>query len=285
MLHDYAKDPTLLPRVYALYELVWPGMGARAESARSWGMRWETSTPFLACRGERVLAHVGVLEMNLVVAGRPMRVGGIHAVATDPDHRRRGHCRALLEEALAWCDERYGTLLLTTGEPGIYERFGFRVVPEHRFAGKRGGSGGSGLRLLDRASGADGELLLRLLDARVPVSERLGMVRDRAIFLFDTATWPLRYAEDLDAVVAYSAKEGTLRLYDVVAERMPTLDAVLARIAEPFDRIEVYFAPDRIGAADLEPEPHPLGPDDHLMIRGPWPLEHEPAMLPVPARC
>lgn len=279
---DYAGDPTLLRRVYDLYELVWPGMGARAESARGWGMRWEVSTPFLHCEGERVIAHVGVLDMQLVVAGTPLRVGGIHAVSTHPEHRGRGHCRALMEEAVAWCDQRYGTLLLTAGEPAIYERFGFRVVPEHRFAGKIGGSGGSGLRRLDRASGADGELLLRLLDTRAPVSRRLGIVRDRAIFLFDTATWPLHYAEGLDAVVAYAVKEGTLRLYDVVAERTPALDRVLALVPEPFERVEVYFAPD--DESRLTPEPHPLGPDDHLMIRGPW-LLREPAMLPVPARC
>ncbi len=66
---------------------------------------------------------------------------------------------------------------------------------------------------------------------------------------------------------------------------MPKLDAVLARIPELFGRLEVYFSPDRIGADDLVPEPHPLGLDDHLMIRGPWPVGREPAMLPVPARC
>ena len=107
-------------------------------------------------------------------------------------------------------------------------------------------------------------------------------MRDRAIFLFDTAGWALHHAVDLDALVAYSVKEGTLRLFDVVAEETPPLRAVLARIAEPFGRVEVYFAPDE--AEDLVPEPQPLGPDDHLMIRGPWPLAH-PAMLPVPARC
>ena len=284
MRHDYAQDRTLLSRVYELYEHPWPGMGARAESARGWGMQWEVSTPFLVCDGDQVLSHVGVLEMNLVVAGRPMLVGGIHAVATHPGHRMRGHSRRLMEEALAWCDARYETLLLT-GEPVLYDRYGFRSVPEHRFAVNRRGSGGQGLRLLNRKSAADGGLLLRLLDTRAPVSERLGIVRDRAIFLFDTANWPLHYAEELDAVIAYSAKEGVLRLYDVIAERMPTLDEVLARIPEPFERLEVYFAPDRIGGEGFTPEPHPLGIDDHLMIRGPWPVEGEHAMLPVPARC
>jgi GNAT superfamily N-acetyltransferase len=285
MRSDYAKDPTLLSRVFELYEHAWPGMTARAEGARGWGgVRWEVSTPFLRCEGARVLSHVGVLEMNLVVGGRPMLVGGVHAVVTHPDHRKRGLSRALMEEALAWCDERYGTLLLT-GEPALYDRYGFRSVPEHRFAGNHRGSGGSGLRLLDRKSVADGELLLRLLDARAPVSRRLGIVRDRAIFLFDTALWPLHHAKELDAVVAYSVKDGKLRLFDVVAERMPSLDRVIALVPEPFERVEVYFAPDLVGGDGLAPEPHPLGLDDYLMIRGPWPVEREFAMLPVPARC
>ncbi len=283
MRSDYAKDPTLLPRVFELYEHAWPGMTARAAAVRDWGMRWEVSTPFVHCEGERVISHAGVLEISLVAAGRPMLVGGIHAVVTHPDHRMRGLSRVLMEEALAWCDARYETVLLT-GEPVLYERYGFRSWPEHRFAGNRRGSGGSGLRLLDRRSAADGELLLRLLDARAPVSRRLGIVRDRAIFLFDTALWPLHYAEALDAVVAYSVKDGTLRLFDVVAERTPSLDQVLALVPEPFGRVEVYFAPDLVGAEDLTPEPHPLGLDDHLMIRGPWPIDG-PAMLPVPARC
>jgi len=279
---DYAGDPTLLRRVYELYEHAWPGLGAQAEGVRAWGMRWETSTPFLHCEADRVLSHVGVLEMNLVVGGRPMRVGGIHAIVTHPDHRRKGHMRALLEEAIAWCDGRFEALLLTTSEPALYEPFGFRCVPEHRFAGSLRGSGGSGLRLLDRKSADDGALLLRLLDARAPVSRRLGIVRDRAIFLFDSAFWPLHYAESLDAVVICKVKEGTLRLYDVVAERMPPLDAVLELVPEPFELVEVYFAPDDPG--DLAPEPEPLGPDDHLMVRGPWPADG-PAMLPVSARC
>jgi GNAT superfamily N-acetyltransferase len=285
MRSNYAKDPTLLPRVFELYEHAWPGMTARAEGVRGWGMRWEVSTPFVHCEGDRVISHAGVLEIHLVVAGRPMLVGGVHAVVTHPDHRGRGLSRALMEEALAWCDARYGTVLLT-GEPALYDRYGFRSWPEHRFAGNRRGSGGSGvLRPLDRRSAADGALLLRLLDARAPVSKRLGIVRDRAIFLFDTALWPLHYAETLDAVVAYSVKDGTLRLFDVVAERMPSLDDVLALVPEPFGRVEVYFAPDLVGEDGLTPEPHPLGIDDHLMIRGPWPIGREFAMLPVPARC
>jgi hypothetical protein len=116
------------------------------------------------------------------------------------------------------------------------------------------------------------------------VSERLGIVRDRAIFLFDTSTWPLSYAADLDAVLAYAVRDRTLRLYDVVATRMPSLAQVLAQVPEEYDRVEVYFTPDRL-AADLAPEPHVVGGDEILMVRGPWPIEGEPFMLPVPARC
>jgi hypothetical protein len=81
--------------VFELFEHTWPGIGARAAGVRGWGMRWEESTPFVAFSGERVIAHVGVLPMNLVVAGNRMRVGGIHAVATHLDHRGKGRCRAL----------------------------------------------------------------------------------------------------------------------------------------------------------------------------------------------
>jgi hypothetical protein len=189
-----------------------------------------------------------------------------------------------MDEALAWCDGRYETALLGSGDRTLYERYGFRVVGEHRFVGGFRGRGGKGARRLDRASAADGRLLLRLLDERAPVSDRLGIVRDRAIFLFDTSTWPLYYAADLDALLVYAVRERTLRLYDVVATRVPTLADVLAQVPEEFDRVEVYFTPDRL-AADLAPEPHVVGGDEVLMVRGPWPIEGEAFMLPVPARC
>ena len=45
-----------------------------------------------------------------------------------------------------------------------------------------------------------------------------------------------------------------------------------------------YFCPDQL-AGDLAPELHTLGGDDWLMVRGEFPPEGRPCMLPRTARC
>ena len=42
---------------------------------------------------------MGVLEIPLVLEGKRVLVGGIHAVGTHPDHRGQGHYRRVMEEA------------------------------------------------------------------------------------------------------------------------------------------------------------------------------------------
>ena len=111
------------PRLAALFGRVWRTLPAAAERAGALGFRWaDVSTPFVRWDGDRAIAHVGVIEVPLVLEGQRVSVGSVHAVCTDPGLRGRGHCRALLEEALAFCDARYETVMLTTLIPDLYAR-------------------------------------------------------------------------------------------------------------------------------------------------------------------
>jgi len=191
-----------------------------------------------------------------------------------------------MQEALAWCDARYATCALA-GDPGLYERFGFRHVPEHRFVGAAPGAvSGARLPLRDceASDPADIALWRRLLAEREPVSARAAILRDPHVFCFNAAHLNVRYAAQLDALLDYACENGTLRLYDVVAPRMPTLVELVSAVAEPVERVEVYFPPDRL-AADLAPQLHDLGrPDDPdtWMVRGAW--TEAPFMWPRTAR-
>ncbi len=154
-----------------------PATAVRAEAL---GFAWAAvSTPFVRREGERVVGHVGLIELPLVVAGQTVRVGSIHAVCADPERRGRGLGAALMQDALAACARRYETVVLTTEIPQFYARFGFRAVREHAFA--RALSAASwrpppGARRLTEAPD-DVRLLHRLLAGRAPVSDRLGSAR------------------------------------------------------------------------------------------------------------
>ncbi len=282
---DYA-EPGLMRRVFDLLDETFPGFGEVERACRARGARWEEcSTPFVVEDEGRVVAHVGVLEISLVVGGREVLAGGLHAVATQLAYRGRGLGRTLMQEALAHCDARYETLVLTAGDPPVYEPHGFRIVPEHRFVcDSPPAAGHDGWRTLDLAASSDLELLHTLLRERAPVSSTLGVVRELPVFLFDTARATLSYFHDLDAVVWFTVKDSTLLLHDVVARQVPPLREILARVSGPVERVECYFVPDRLGAP-FSAEPWLFDGEQYLMARGSFVVDGSPLILPRSARC
>jgi hypothetical protein len=233
-----------------------------------------------------VISHVGVIELTLVVMGRTALVGSVHAVATHPDFRRRGHYRQLMEEVIRFSKDRFETLILSTENPEYYEPFGFRIVSEHRFTVRCESPGGApGMRLLDIQQSKDRDLLFRLLETREPVSRIVGVVDDTVVFCFNEGTRPLWYAEDLDTVFCLEAHDRKLKLFDVLGTKVPNLAALLERFPEPIDEVTIYFAPDRL---DVEATAVPYVPEHGgpslLMARGPFAGEDQAFTLPRPAR-
>jgi predicted N-acetyltransferase YhbS len=274
-----------LEPLLALLDDAFPGFAESERIARGRGLRWEDcSTPFVVEEAGAVVAHVGVLELPLVVDGREILAGGVHAVATRVERRGRGHMRELMEEALLHCEGRYETLVLTAGTPDVYAKFGFRAVTEHRFVlDAPPPVGTDAWRPLDLAAPSDLSLLHRLLRERSSVSNVLGVVRELPVFLFDTTRASLAYFPALDAIVWFTRKDGTLRLHDVVARDIPPLGEILARVSGPLSRVECGFAPDRLDAS-FRAAPWLFDGEEHLMVRGPF-VESGPATLPRSARC
>jgi predicted N-acetyltransferase YhbS len=286
------------PSLAALLGRVWPRVPAAAARAAALGFAWPAvSTPFVRRQAERVVGHVGVIELPLVAGGRPLRVASIHAVCTDPDHRRRGHAAALMRQALAACDRRYETVVLTTEIPDFYVRFGFRPVREHAFARALPASRrrAPATRRLTEAPD-DVRLLRRLLAGRVAVSERFGSLEAGTVFVVALLlTWGdfsrVHHHAGLDVVTVHEVRDRTLVLYDVVGATVPPRDALLASIGAAADRIVTCFSPDRLGGG-FEALPwdaaraaaHGDTWFAGLMVRGPLPGEEAPLMLPPLSR-
>lgn len=247
---------------------------------------WETaSTPFIRFHDDVAITHVGVLEIPMRIIGQPVRVGGIHAVSTRPEFRRRGYYRSVMEEVLDYCANRYETLILTTAQPEFYQPFGFRVVGEHIFITKCDSIGGTeGFRLLNTSNPDDLRLLHRLLETREPVSNIVGIVNEKPLFCVNEGTNPLHYAQDLDLIACMEIEDTQLKLFDLVGTRICTLDAILERIPQHIEEVVIYFSPDRLGV-EVQAVSHQLGGDSLLMVRGSFAAEGERFMLPRSARC
>ena len=286
------------PALAALLGRVWPRVPIAAARAAAMGFSWEAvSTPFVRREGGRVVAHVGVIELPLVVNGRRASIGSIHAVCTDPERRGRGLGRELMEEAVAECDRRYETAVLTTSIPDFYAMFGFRPVREHAFTralpriSRTRTTGGI---LSERSD--DVRLLGRLLAGRASVSERLGSLEDGTVFVMSVLlTWGdfsrVHYHGALDVVTVHEVRDRTLLLYDVVGAAIPPLEVLSAAIGADADRIVTLFSPDRLGggfAAEPWDEARAAAHGDEwftgLMARGSLFDPQEPLMLPALSR-
>jgi GNAT superfamily N-acetyltransferase len=266
---------------------VFPGLRSVAENAKALGAPWESvSTPFLSIEDGRVVSHVGVIELEMVLMGRHTTVGTVHGVATDPSLRRDGHYRRVMENLLEYCDGRYETLILTTEHPEYFEPFGFRNLGEQIFTARCGSLGGAdGFRFLDPKNRDDVATLHRLLENRLPVSDVVGVVSEKAVFCFNEARSPLPYSKDLDAIVVMDREGSRLRLFDVVAETIPSLSMLLDEIPHPIDEAVVCFAPDRLGV-EVVPTPCIFDHDgpSYLMARGPFVAEGRAFSVPRSAR-
>ena len=279
---DSYATPEKRTEVYDLLGLAWPGMPERIPPMEGAGCAWHViSTPFVLWEDGVPVSHAGVLEIELVVGGQPMRVGGIHAVVTRPDHRGRGHMRDVMQRAIAHCDARYETTILF-GDPPMYERFGFRHVPRHYFRADVAPV----KKVAPFEPLTDIDFLRGLLAKRDHISNVLGVQRSGHMFICNV----LLSGKGLstvyrsgDLVVAYAVKDGRLFLFDVVAERLPALDQILARIPEDVTTVRFGFTPDRMHVPGVRAE---LQDDDEtIMVKGPWPIEGQQFDFPYLTEC
>lgn len=284
---SFSEDPALSQGLFHLLETVFPdiGISSAAEVGRVLGAPWETaSTPFIRFHNDVAITHVGVLEIPMQIMGEVAIAGGIHAVSTHPEFRRRGYYREVMAEVLDYCDNRYDTLILTTTQPEFYQPFGFRVVQEHAFMTKcNPADSTNNLRLLNFSEPKDLNLLHRLLETRESASNIVGIVNEKALFCVNEGTRPLHYAEDLDLIICMEIENTRLRLFDLVGTSIPTLKVLLERIPQKIVEVVTYFSPDRLNA-DFQAFPH-IFDGTWLMVRGEFAAEGKQFMLPRSARC
>ncbi|MBD1879497.1 GNAT family N-acetyltransferase [Coleofasciculus sp. FACHB-T130] len=283
---SFSTDSSLSNKLFGLVEIVFSGIGELAECGRKLGASWEeASTPFIRFHEDIAITHIGVLEIPMQIMGQMVTVGGVHGVCTRTEFRRRGYYREVMEEALEYCDKRYETLVLTTPNPEFYTPFGFRKLEEYVFKVRWDSrSSRDGFRILNFDNDKDLKLLHRLLETRTPVSNIVGVVKEKAVFCFNEGSRPIYYAEDLDLIACMEIKETQLHLFDIVATQIYPLKEIIDRIPQTIEDITIYFSPELLDAGDIRAFPHAFD-ETVLMVKGKFAAEGEKFMLPRSARC
>lgn len=266
---DYFADPAAWASLVALLE---DTFGIDISIQDRFGGPDPTSMPFAYFDADGTCAaNFSAFSMPVMIDGHLVKAAGFQSGAVRPEWRGRGLYRDLMNRAFNWCDAQGFELgLLLTDKPSMYEPYGFKVLPQHRFLGappaETKSAGRS--RALTVESADDAALLRQVLCERVPVSSAFAVASQMEMFLlnsvFDTDI-RLSYLEEHEVIVAWKAEGTTFQLLDIAGKTIPSLAAILSALDQRPDRIEVCFPPDKLG---WQGTPEPFVSDISLMVRG-----------------
>jgi len=248
---DYFSDPAAW---VALVSLLDDTFGIDIDPLRELGGADPTSMPFGWFTDEGVLAaNLSAFAMPFVLNGRLVNAAAFQSGAVRPPWRGRGLYRDVTRKALAWCETQgFEAIILYTDKPDLYEPYGFRSLPLHKYVGAAPMSEGVATsRSLQPRDANDLALLQVLLGNRKPISETLAVASSPAMFLINTQFDPdvrLSYLKESKAVIAWKMPAaGHFVLLDVIATEIPPIAAILAGLGIEATVVETLFRPDRVG--------------------------------------
>ena len=79
-------------------------------------------------RQGEIIAHLAVQLRAVRLGGQLLTIAGVADVATDPDHRGRGHAATLLSAAITTARQSPARHILLFGAAGLYPAAGFRPI-------------------------------------------------------------------------------------------------------------------------------------------------------------
>ena len=195
-------------------------------------------------------ANFSAFSMPTMVNGKPRKVAALQSGAVRPEHRGKGLYRDLMQRAFAWIDaEQFELSILYTDKPAMYEPYGFKTVPLHKFTGPAPLPGAAvPARLLSMDDQDDVALLTRYINSRAPGSALFSPLSHPAMFLVN-AFWDrsirLWILEDRDAVIAWrTGEKGAFHLLDIAAENIPPMQVIISSLCPGAASVQCFFSPD-----------------------------------------
>lgn len=225
------------------------------ESAGFWDYAY---TPFSYFDAGQVVSSVCVYSLKVVIEGKPTRLAQVSGVGTLPAWRRQGLNRRLTEHALEWARDAHQAVFLFADTDAIpfYTACGFTPLDEFvEVAQATPVTRRSGAVKLDPADEAHRDRIYRYATRRTPVSDKLGVLSPKLFAFHCLYTLKDRVYEipDLESLVCYERVDDCVKIFDIVAERMPTFQQLYPYIAHRGDReIEFHFNTDKLGLATLQ---------------------------------
>ena len=284
---QYAAAHELREKLYPLFDKVF---GIKVDTFKDFYARgfWDpTYMPFTFFNGDTAVSNVSVFEMPLIVNGEKKLAGGIQSVMTDPDHRGKGLMKTLMHKALEYIDNTYELSFLMTSNPELYQKYGFKVIKEYFFTKRHLHSPEMVENKLERLSifnPIDLKKIRWAFKNNTPTSSQFYPAAYASSFYLNMYNPNLHemvyFSSDLNVIVIFEVDEGTLKLYDIIGPKLPTLEQIYSVIPYPFNEVNLYFSPDLLDGEFTAVENEDV---DFLMVRGDIDFECLQIKLPITA--
>jgi len=244
----------------------------RWEEAGCWDYAY---TPFSCFQGPRIVASVCIYLLDFVIDGKASRLAQVSGVGTRPEWRRRGLSRQLTDLALTWAAGRHRGVFLFADDDAaeFYAHCGFDPLQEFtEELSIEPVPARAGAVHLDPGNREELERIHAFAARRTPVSHRFGVRNDRlfmfhALYMLPREIYEIR---DLECLIMYRRSTDRLRIFDIVAEDIPSWNELYPYIAEPSDRVvEFHFATDRLGLSGTSLRPLE---GNNPFVRGEFPV-------------
>jgi len=214
-----------------------------------------------------LVAYLHVDPYQLRYGRATLRVAGLGAVCTHPEHRQQGYAAALMREVLAYATEEGAHLALLNGIPHYYDRFGFMPVwPIYHFSVSAPEAAALSRPLRVRpVQPEDAEPMARLYEAQWS---------GRVAFRRTAAHW--RWALWANAQTTFIAEAADGRLAGYLHMREVSPRGIAEAVASSREAVQTLlsFGGERWQQAGYQMMTWALPPDDYL-------IPHARQMLPV----
>ncbi len=264
MIGDYFKDPRLFARCMYLIAEVFPGCKELALKSVKYGASWrKVSVPFVVEEKGEIIAHIGVLPIEIELNKKKHHTAAIHAVCVKKERRGEGYFKYLMKEVMDFIDNNFNSSILFTDKPYLYKNYPYKtMLPEYNFVFNKDVHSilhekKIDLRTLCLDNSDDLRLVYSMFATRVQLSNQISVLgKNRTtLFIMNTLYRKLHYSEELNALIVFDIVSNTLYIKEIVSPNNCDLASVLKSIPEIFGKIVFEFCPDKF-----------LGKEDYTAI-------------------
>jgi len=237
---------------------------------------WDDAyTPFSYFKGDDIISSVCIYLLDAIIDGRSTHLVQISGVGTLPEFQRKGLSRQLTNIGLDWAINKHEGVFLFSDMDAMpyYQRCGFTALDEYLETTEvKTSATRPGLIKLDPRNPRDLNKIYQCIQNRVPISEKFSIINAKLdmFHIIYTLKNCLYEIPDLGCLIAYERDNGNLSIFDIVSDRIPSLDEIYPYIAQSEDtQIEFYFHTDKL---EIDKVQTTLLAGNNLFIKGHFPI-------------